>query len=336
MKSALIFLISLYSSCFTSIGVIAQNTQETIAIKGTFVLDSTLWESKAYLSHIRSFNDMYTISKDMIIAETIINSKGYFEFPTNYFPEEEQVYRIHFSKKGAPIASLIIGGPEENHFFVIASKTKGVSLQGYSQQFPFSKVSVSNSSATGWLKQVDLIASYVDSTQNMGSQLKREFIATGVHEKLRNIADTLSEPLPSLYALYKSDYRSHAIEHPEFYTEYFKKWEKEKSSYFSMLRKELVLQKELSSFWIYLILGIIFLFTGVFLNKWYAKTGTRSSKKLKALSVQERKIFDLIKAGHSNKEISEQHNIGVSTVKSHVSNIYSKLQIKSRKEAMDF
>lgn len=335
MKSIFVFFISFCGYCL-SLSAIAQNTKEINAIRGTFALDSTLWEFKAYLSHIRSFNDMYTISKDMIIAETTIDSDGYFEFPTNYFPEEEQVYRIHFSKKGAPVVSLIIGGPEENHFFVIASKTKGVSLHGYSQQFPFSKVSVSNSSATGWLKQVDLIASYIDSTQYIGSQLKRDFIATGVHEKLRNIADTLSEPLPSLYALYRSDYRNHSIEHPEFYNSYFKKWEKEKSSYFSMFRKELSLQKNISPFWIYLVLGVTFFLLGIFLHRWYSKKSSKPSKKLKALSVQERKIFDLIKAGHSNKEISEQHNIGVSTVKSHVSNIYSKLHIKSRKEAMDF
>lgn len=335
MRIIFLFFISIYSY-FLPLSIIAQSTQEGVAIKGTFVLDSTFWESKAYLSHIPTFNDMYTISKDMIIAEVVIDQDGSFEFPTNYFPEEERLYRIHFSKKGAPIASLIIGGPEENHFFVIASKTKGVSLQGYSDRFPFSKVAVLHSPATGWLKQVDLIASYVDSTQYAGSELKREFIATGVYEKLRNLADTLSEPLPSLYALYRTDYRQHALEYPEFYKDYLKKWKKEESSYFTIFRKEIPIEKEISPFWIYLILGFFFFLLGVYLSRWYSQKNTKASKKLRALSVQERKIFDLIKSGYSNKEISEQHNIGVSTVKSHVSNIYSKLHIKSRKEAMDF
>lgn len=335
MKVVFTFFLSLYTCCI-SLTITAQNSSEISAIKGTFVLDSTLWESKAYLSLIPSFNDMYTISKDMIIAETTIDKNGYFEFSTTYFPEEEQIYRIHFPKKEAPIASLIIGGPEENHFFVIASKTKGVSLQGYSEQFPFSKVAVLHSSATGWLKQVDLIASYVDSTEHAGSQLKRDFIATGVHEKLRNLADTLSEPLPSLYALFRSDYRAHAKEHPEFYKNYLNKWKEERSPYFSILRKELPVQKDTSSLWIYFMVGGFFFLTGVSLTVWYLQNKNKPSKKLQTLSVQERKIFDLMKAGHSNKEISEQHNIGVSTVKSHVSNIYNKLQIKSRKEAIDY
>ena len=335
MKIVFIFLLSLYSCCI-SLSAIAQNSSEISAIKGTFVLDSTLWESKAYLSHITSFNDMYTISKDMIIAETTIDENGNFEFPTDYFPKEAQLYRIHFSKKGAPVASLIIGGPEENHFFVIASKTKGVTLKGYSKEFPFSKVAILHSTPTALLKQVDLIASYVDSTHYAGSQLKREFIAAAVHERLRTMADTLTAPLPSLYALYRSDYKAHAKEYPEFYKNYLNKWEKERSPYFAILRKELPVQKGTSSLWMYFMVGGFFFLTGVFLTVWYLQKKNNPSKKLQTLSIQERKIFDLMKAGHSNKEISEQHNIGLSTVKSHVSNIYNKLQIKSRKEAIDY
>ena len=109
-----------------------------------------------------------------------------------------------------------------------------------------------------------------------------------------------------------------------------------RSSYFAIFRKDLSLQKEISPLWMYTILGFFFFLLGAYLTRWYLQRKSKPSKKLQTLSVQERKIFDLIKSGHSNKEISEQHNIGVSTVKSHVSNIYSKLQIKSRKEAIDY
>ena len=61
----------------------------------------------------------------------------------------------------------------------------------------------------------------------------------------------------------------------------------------------------------------------------------KKSKSLNNLSIQERKILVLIQQGLSNQEISDQCNIGMSTVKSHVSNIYGKLKIKSRKEALN-
>ena len=53
------------------------------------------------------------------------------------------------------------------------------------------------------------------------------------------------------------------------------------------------------------------------------------------LTVQERKVFDLLKEGRSNKEIAEEFSVSVSTVKSHVNNIFSKLGVKSRREIMD-
>lgn len=52
------------------------------------------------------------------------------------------------------------------------------------------------------------------------------------------------------------------------------------------------------------------------------------------MSVQERKIFELLQHGKSNKEISEDLYIGISSVKSHLNSICSKLKIKSRKETL--
>ncbi|MDN3593949.1 response regulator transcription factor [Zunongwangia endophytica] len=50
------------------------------------------------------------------------------------------------------------------------------------------------------------------------------------------------------------------------------------------------------------------------------------------LSSQEKKIKNLILDGKTNKEIAEALFISLSTVKTHISNIYSKLGVKNRKE----
>lgn len=52
------------------------------------------------------------------------------------------------------------------------------------------------------------------------------------------------------------------------------------------------------------------------------------------LSIRENEIFDLIVLGKANKEIAFLLNISVNTVKFHIKNIYEKLDIKSRKEAI--
>ncbi|SFN96340.1 regulatory protein, luxR family [Salegentibacter flavus] len=50
------------------------------------------------------------------------------------------------------------------------------------------------------------------------------------------------------------------------------------------------------------------------------------------LSNQEKKVKNLIQDGKTNKEIAEVLFISLSTVKTHTSNIYSKLGVKNRKE----
>jgi NarL family two-component system response regulator LiaR len=54
------------------------------------------------------------------------------------------------------------------------------------------------------------------------------------------------------------------------------------------------------------------------------------------LTVQERKIFSMLKEGKTNKEISDICAISLSTVKTHVNSIYSKLGLQSRTDVMDY
>jgi DNA-binding CsgD family transcriptional regulator len=65
-------------------------------------------------------------------------------------------------------------------------------------------------------------------------------------------------------------------------------------------------------------------------------TNNEDEKKnnLEALSIREKEIFCLIVIKKTNKEISTELNISINTVKFHVKNIYEKLDIKSRKEAI--
>jgi len=313
----------------------AQTTNnEEPSIRGKLHLDS-IWNPVVYLSHISTFDDMYTMSNEMIIAEASVDSTGYFSFMPDYLPEKDQLFRLHLSKKGGPDASLIIGGKEENHLFISANKAANIYVQGTSNKPIFGKVNMGGYPPNRSLRIIDEIANYADSTHFNGSIMKREFVTKAIQEKLRFVADTSSHALVSLYALYQSNFESNYPLNAQFYENYLDKWEDEETQYFQDFRAQLPLTK-ISKKYTYILIGVAFFILGFIGNKMLVSRKKKVSDQLKQLSIQERKIFNMIKLGRSNKEISEEYNIGLSTVKSHVSSIYTKLSIKSRKEAMDF
>ena len=57
------------------------------------------------------------------------------------------------------------------------------------------------------------------------------------------------------------------------------------------------------------------------------------NEKLNLLTKRQREVFDLILQGNSNKEIMNELLIELSTLKTHINNIYKTLEIVNRKEA---
>ena len=55
---------------------------------------------------------------------------------------------------------------------------------------------------------------------------------------------------------------------------------------------------------------------------------------LETLTPQERRVLRLLAAGRSNQEIAHELVISLNTVKTHVKNLYSKLQVSSRLQAL--
>jgi len=59
-------------------------------------------------------------------------------------------------------------------------------------------------------------------------------------------------------------------------------------------------------------------------------------EKLDLLTHRQKQVFDLIIQNKTNKEISEELFIELSTLKTHINKIYKLLDIKSRKELKKF
>ena len=83
-----------------------------------------------------------------------------------------------------------------------------------------------------------------------------------------------------------------------------------------------------------IVLVISLIFNVVLIRK--RKPKSSKIKYQEVLSTQEQKVFELMKENITNKEIAERLFVSISTVKSHINNIYSKLQISSRKDISKF
>lgn len=301
-------------------------------IKGKVNADST-WQRVVYLSIISNFDQLNSMSNQMIIESSKMDETGRFSFETGYLPAENYIYRIHLSKKGDPPASLIIGGKDENHLFLIANNKSNLLIETLNSETLFGNVKIDGFQPARMSREIDEMVLFVDTANFNSTSLKRELMEKALDEKLRQFADTCSFPLVALYALYKTDFESNIDENPGFYNRFLEKWKDEKSSYFEEFRKAIPRENKRQNYSI--LFGFIGLIVGATLTFFILKRKPQKSEPAEVLTIQERKIFSLIQSGKSNKEISSELNIEISTVKSHVNNLYSKLKINSRKEILN-
>ncbi len=323
-----LLLVGIIINPFTIFGQNKSNVQ----ISGYLSIDNT-WDSKIYLSHIPTFDDMYVMSNEMIIAKTEIDSLGYFKFSLDFLPQGENLYRLHIIKKGDTPATLIIGGKNENHLFLLVNKFSNIELKNNSSIPPFKNVVFNNSKENEAFQYITNLVYSTDSIATESTASKRLLLENQMQKDLLVIADTSSNLLTSLYAIYKSKFESNYSSNQDFYKSYTKKWKNQDNTYFKSFSEQIPIKNDtyITNKTVVILLVILLIISGFFLGK----HGFKRKNNIKELSVQERKVYELLKKGATNQEIANHFNVGLSTVKSHVSSIYSKLKVKSRKEIMN-
>jgi len=97
------------------------------------------------------------------------------------------------------------------------------------------------------------------------------------------------------------------------------------------------LQKNKNIVSIYFLTGLLLITLGTVLAiKTFYSINKRLPSLDEKLTKQEAKVVSLIKEDKTNKEIAMELSISTSTVKTHINNIYKKLEVKSRHELLEF
>ena len=312
-----------------------QATLYAYQIKGNIILTDD-WEMKIYLSAIPSFDDMRTASEDLIVQVAAVGTDGSFVLQGEDLPLGDRLYRLHVCKKGDPAATLFIGGKEENHLHFIMNN--GLNLF-FRSNCLFQNARMEGYEANISLNQFAQELSRLRRPPKPNSHINRQNRQQHLASFLLDFVDTCSNAVVGQLALSHLDLLELCGERPDFVRMKMEEWKTVDvgSPYLATIQQqvEVILAKRVNSpsrMWLLVGLGITSLLFGyLFFNR---KKGMPKSPPIDQadLSLQERRVYQMLSKGKSNKEISEELHIEVSTVKSHVSSIYAKLGVRSRKE----
>ncbi|MBQ4822913.1 helix-turn-helix transcriptional regulator [Aquimarina sp. MMG016] len=313
------------------------------------------WPDEVYLSIIEDYRKILGIYPEQIIQKIIPDSTGYFEFAGDNLPITNRIYRIQVdncSNNHKNRAHLNGVCTDTQEILFIANNNDKVTLPFTFDKEMFCKIVSNNEKSNAFIKVDSIIDEMRFAFGNYRSKANHKINSTKWIKTLQEFGKSTDEPLVELriyaflsnktnelYSNYLEDLKDNT-----YYDEllgrlqqrypnsvYTQQYEKELASDKFLLDPEKVIsQRSWSS--ILLILLILSTLLNIFLFILYKRKKSLPLISDKKLTPQEQKILDLILQDKTNKEIATSIYVSVSTVKTHINNLYKKLGTTSREE----
>jgi len=323
-------------------------------------VDNKKWHDNVYLSIIEDYRKISGIYSEQIILKIKTDSLGFFEFSGNQLENENKIYRIH-------VDNCFDEELNENHFngncedskevTFIAKNTDTVNFPFSFEKEMFCDIKSNNLKATSFVKIDSLKEEMKYAFNQFRSEANRKLNNKKWFKTLQDYGLKLKEPLAELY-IYSflsdrsNDFHSYYLEDLKtnsYYDDLLKRLTDQypNSTYTQQYRTELTSDKfiiaensnSINFNWNYFLCALLFLsilinlYFGVALKKLKAKKSKNLSENL---TKQEQNILALIQENKSNKEIADALFVSLSTVKTHVNNIFKKLNVQSREDIKNF
>lgn len=318
-------------------------------------IDKNTWTQGVYLSVIEDYRKVSGVYPEQIIAKTTPDSTGYFSFSGNNLSSENKMYRIHVdSCEESEQSGQHFNGECNNSREIIFVANNNDRLE-----FPFSfdsemfcKVISDNEKGNAFLKIDSLKNDMRFAFGTYRSEANRKINTEKWFQIFQVYGKELNEPLAELYAYaFLSDrsknlyaYYLEDLQTNPYYNNLLERLKKvyPNSTYTLQFEAEITADRYLVSkkmptstpWWFYLVVFILLLslLVNLFLFKKLHKISAQHLSKHVPLSSQEQKVLELILRDKTNKEIATQLFLSLSTVKTHINNLYKKLNVSSRDE----
>ena len=311
------------------------------------------WQPKIFMAAIEKLSDYYRASPDLIVSIADINANGEFVLEGDNLPSEPRFYRLYLMKKYNDDydACLYVGGDDHNFLHVIMDNHAQLEIQtADGSGAPFQGYVVLGNRENQLMKELaDLVyPSFYFYQIKFPTELR--FSEKKLHSDLKNFVDTCQSTLVSLAAINHTDFDEYFQQDETFYKAFGERLLRERpasvytNNYMRKLRYYSDEPIEVLPAWVAWILGFMTMllismaFLIYHLNKKLnaqlltLKNGQQKVAIEERLTKKEKEILDLLLENKSNKEIATALFIELSTVKTHINRIYSKLNISSRSE----
>lgn len=318
-------------------------------------VNSEFIKSTVYLTEVDDYKKTAHFITDNILQSTTTDSIGYYSFSGDFLSNTNKIYKIYVDNCNEDITDynhLISTCDDSNSVLFIANNRDQIYFPLNIMEQMFCTIENSRLQNIAIFKIDSLQETLLNNIQYSISKKQRDILFNEYFKDLKEYSKTFKEPLVELYT-----YQLYA--NNEFFTRKFYLDDLKKSDYYNQLLKQLK-AKYPNSTYAYqfendlqhdsvgtknkstkkvIILLTILLSASVLINFILIKrkhTKVNTINYTLVLSKQEQKVFELMNSELSNKQIAEKLFISISTVKTHINNIYSKLSISSRKEVSNF
>lgn len=332
-----------------------------LEIKGKIDL-SEQWQPKVFLALLNTPEDIFLASPDFIIAETFINPDGSFTINTQSVPDDNRLYRLYLVQ-GDNASVEFSATQNRNYFHLLLNRRSEVELTATTQNNSLEVLEFSGSEDSKAIFDFD--EKFQEQTKELRGELpkaKSTFLSQELESFIHSVVANSKNPYVGLYALYHiEDKETDFLRNSDFYFNFQKRLVEELpvtpyTEAYSGLLDELVGFREFVcempgvqpkwKDWMMVIEAIIILLLlailiGLFQQlKKMRKRENDPENNLKplyeGLTLKQQEILGLLAAGKTNKEIAQELFVELSTVKTHINNIYRQLNVSTRKEAVDF
>lgn len=298
------------------------------------------------------YDEETLLTENQILFSTQTDSTGYFEFKGQLLSEKDKLYRIHSNSDDAKGLQLVSNNDKNNYHNFIFSNTDTIYFAKSPSNW-FSQSKNTNKTDYEWRQLKQFEEKLVKGYSQMKNKEAQQQAINDFAEKIKAYSqEKISHPLVRLLAfsdIKRNDFdlKTDFEKNPKFYNSILnalKNYYAETSYYLqyqdelSKISNAIVQQKYLFHRNVNYILGILVLALASISLLLFRKLKLVQPKAIRqenpdfTLTNQEEKIAKLILGDKSNKEIADELFISLSTVKTHIRNLYAKLDVANRQE----